>query len=156
MKAITESTASFEITEKDFPTDCYPYPFHLIVHYTLQNQTLDLTLELSNSSEKPIFYCIGLHPGICCPLHEGETFEDYILRFGRKQNFGYRRYDTKNRNSTCHTNILFPEIKLKFLFPGNYFSMMQSGLTASHQKNSRLSIPKLVMDLLYSFQILRL
>lgn len=133
MKAITESTASFEITEKDFPTDCYPYPFHLIVHYTLQNQTLDLTLELSNSSEKPIFYCIGLHPGICCPLHEGETFEDYILRFGRKQNFGYRRYDTKKQEFDMSHEYPFPgnqiEIPLSrelFLHDAIWFDRLSS------------------------------
>ena len=95
LKHQTEASVSFEITHEDFSEPGYPYPFHLIVSYELNGESLSLILEVRNPSSAPISYCIGLHPGIRCPLLEGERFEDYVLRFSQKQTYGYRRYDTQ-------------------------------------------------------------
>lgn len=110
LKEQTNTSASFEITGADFPANCYPYPFCLTVSYRLVEQSLNLTLLVKNPSENPISYCIGLHPGICCPLHEEESFEDYVLHFGKKQKYGYRRYNTEK---------LEFDMTREYLFPGN-------------------------------------
>lgn len=108
LKQQSENSVSLNIAQADFQENCYPYPFHLTVHYTLQKQTLSFSLQVENPSSKPIYYCIGLHPGISCPLHEGESFEDYVLRFGKKQDFGYRRYDTEKLEFDMTREYPFP------------------------------------------------
>lgn len=102
------ASAVFSITEKDFPENCYPYPFQLHAGYTLTDHSLQLTLTVSNVSKESVYYCIGLHPGIRCPLYEGEAFEDYVLRFGKNQESGYRRYDTEKLEFDMTREYPFP------------------------------------------------
>lgn len=104
----TDSSASFVITHEDFPEGCYPYHFRLLVSYQLQEQVLTMTLTVQNLDSREIFYCIGLHPGITCPLYEGETFEDYVIRFSEKQPFGYRHYDLEHLQFDMTQEYPFP------------------------------------------------
>lgn len=110
LKQNTRDFAAFEITQDDFPTDCFPYAFHLTVSYQLTEQNLSLILEVENPSDSLISYCIGLHPGFRCPFHEEERFEDYVLRFGQEQKTGYRRYDTEKQQYDMSAEYPFPGI----------------------------------------------
>lgn len=108
LKHQTETSVSFFLTHQDFPEGCYPYEFEFTVHYTLREKTLTFTVEVKNRDEAEMLYCIGLHPGINCPLYEQESFEDYVLEFGAPQTTGYRRYDLEALQFDMDREYPFP------------------------------------------------
>ena len=103
-----DDSVAFSLTHEDFPEQCYPYKFQLQVRYSITETILNLTLTVKNLDTDSIFYCIGLHPGIRCPLSSEETFEDYRLSFSQPQTYGYRRYDLENLQFDMEREIPFP------------------------------------------------
>ncbi len=59
----------------------YPYPYCLRVRHELIGNGFVTRFEVSNPGERPMPFCIGAHTGFCCPMQDGEIFEDYVLRF---------------------------------------------------------------------------
>lgn len=59
----------------------YPFAFELRVGFTLSPSGLCVEYSVKNVDKKEIYFGLGGHPGINCPLGEGESFEDYQLEF---------------------------------------------------------------------------
>lgn len=59
----------------------YPFQFELEISYRLHEKTLEVSHEVFNLDEKPIYFSIGGHPAFNAPLFPGETYEDYYLQF---------------------------------------------------------------------------
>jgi galactose mutarotase-like enzyme len=59
------------------------YPFQFTLHITHSIGEMGFTTEymVENQSDKRMPMCIGGHPGFCCPIYDGEKFEDYVLKF---------------------------------------------------------------------------
>lgn len=68
----------------------FPYEFTLRIVYALLNDRLDVTFSVVNHGTEPMYFCLGMHPGFYLPLVLGESTEDYIIRFNRKQNIRRR------------------------------------------------------------------
>lgn len=68
----------------------FPYEFTLRIVYALLNDRLDVTFFVVNHGTEPMYFCLGMHPGFYLPLVLGESTEDYIIRFNRKQNIRRR------------------------------------------------------------------
>lgn len=79
----TESVVVFAIKTSDESLKKYPYYFELYVTYTLDDEGIDTQMKIINADKKEILFGIGGHPGISCPLFEGDSFEDYIVDFGK-------------------------------------------------------------------------
>lgn len=63
----------------------YPYRFSLRVCFTLLPDGLSVRYLVKNADSRTMVFGIGGHPGINCPLAEGERFEDYELRFAQPE-----------------------------------------------------------------------
>ena len=63
----------------------YPYPFKIVARYTIDSEKVAVSYEVSNegTEDMPIF--VGGHPGYKCPLDEGESYDDYELRFEQRE-----------------------------------------------------------------------
>ncbi len=59
----------------------YPRHFVFRVGYALTNQTLNISYEVENRDERPMYFGLGGHPGFNVPLVGGREFSDYRLRF---------------------------------------------------------------------------
>ncbi len=100
--------AVFGLTQESFPEGGYPYRFQLRVKYRLTGKNLTAVLEVENRDDRDIWYCLGFHTGFCCPLTEGEVFEDYYLEFPEIQEHGYRRYDLEKLEFDMSKEYPFP------------------------------------------------
>lgn len=78
----TERSLCFCLTDSPVTHEKYPYSFALGVKHTLTEGGLKTEFFVQNSGHTDIQFGIGGHPGISCPLTDGETFEDYVLDFG--------------------------------------------------------------------------
>lgn len=78
--------ALFTLASSDETRAQYPFDFTLMISYRLDGKDLIVSYTVENSSEVPMLFSIGAHPGFCCPLEEGLEFEDYSLRYERSEN----------------------------------------------------------------------
>lgn len=71
----------------------YPYDFTLSLIYTITERGLSITYEVSSQSRDTMYYCLGAHPALRCPLYEGQSFADYELEFEQEENTVSLCYD---------------------------------------------------------------
>ena len=65
----------------------YPFKYELYVTYKLNKKSYDTIIKVKNIDEVSYKYNIGGHPGIVCPLNKGEEFNDYHIKFNKKETF---------------------------------------------------------------------
>ena len=63
----------------------YPFPFELLVEYSLENENLITSFKVWNRGNRPMPFSLGAHPAFRCPLEEGGSFEDYFLEFEKPE-----------------------------------------------------------------------
>ena len=82
----SDSRLVLELSADDYTRRYYPYEFCLQVEFVLEDDRLVQHIRVINRDEKPVYYCLGAHPGFYCPIGLNEKAEDYALVFDRPQN----------------------------------------------------------------------
>ena len=60
---------------------CYPFKFHLEIAYILHENRVEIMWTVKNVDDKLMYFSIGAHPAIKCPIVDGESFDDCYLKF---------------------------------------------------------------------------
>ena len=80
--SLGESTITFEINANDETLEQYPYPFRLRMTYTLTDEGLEQTYEVTNTGTKVMPFVVGGHPAFNVPIPRTKgAFEDYKVEF---------------------------------------------------------------------------
>ena len=80
------SIAELELKWSDETLLIYPFQFRLKIRYSLSHEGLMVSYVTVNEGENDMLFSIGAHPAFKVPLNEDETYEDYFLKFNRKEN----------------------------------------------------------------------
>ena len=80
-----DNKLTLELKANEETRKYYPYAFRLQVEFSLEADTLIQKFRIINEDDKPVYYCLGAHPGFYCPLVLGECAEDYSLSFDMPQ-----------------------------------------------------------------------
>lgn len=80
----SENKVTMLLKSNEKTLERYPYEFELYVEFTLDDKGIKTELKVVNFDNKEIYFGIGGHPGICSPLYEGDSFEDYRLEFDKE------------------------------------------------------------------------
>ena len=86
---LLESTADklvYELYDNAASHEVYPYKFRLLITHKISDAGFSTEYTVENIDSKPIWFCIGGHPGFRCPMNEGESFSDYKLVFEKVEN----------------------------------------------------------------------
>lgn len=75
----------FSLQSDEDSLKLYPYQFELLVSYSLEAKQLKIQYEVINTDRQTIYFSIGAHPGFVCPFSTEERFDDYELKFERKE-----------------------------------------------------------------------
>ena len=59
----------------------YPFKFRLEIAYILRYNKVEVMWTVENLDDKEIYFSIGAHPALKCPIVEGENFDDCYLKF---------------------------------------------------------------------------
>lgn len=81
----TNNSITFSICSNEDLKSSYPYDFELQITYTLNENTITTSYQVSNRNSIPMPFFIGGHPGFNCPLLPGENFEDYVIEFEKPE-----------------------------------------------------------------------
>lgn len=86
VESCTENEICFSIENTEEMLQKFPYRFKLYARFTLEKKTIRVTYEVENKDTSKMPFFVGGHPGFNCPLSEEESYSDYRLVFGRKEN----------------------------------------------------------------------
>ncbi|MGI5945925.1 MAG: aldose 1-epimerase family protein [Lachnospiraceae bacterium] len=89
----TPTQVTLSMSDSEATRKIYPFAFCLEVSYSLTDGVLTMECKVKNTDSRELPFFIGTHPGFVCPLKDGETFEDYVLEFEKKETCGYRAFD---------------------------------------------------------------
>ena len=81
----TETFISLVLRSDDELKSHYPFDFGLKVAYTLSENTIKVSYQVSNTGEEPLYFSIGGHPAFNCPLGAGKKRSDYHLKFNQPE-----------------------------------------------------------------------
>ncbi|MGI6117301.1 MAG: aldose 1-epimerase family protein [Bilifractor sp.] len=75
----------FSITSNEEMLNQFPYEFKVSSIFGLKENTISVTYRVENTGNEKMPFFVGGHPAFCCPLEDGESFEDYHLIFPEKE-----------------------------------------------------------------------
>ncbi|HEX8356835.1 MAG TPA: aldose 1-epimerase family protein [Segetibacter sp.] len=84
----SEDSVTFSIKSNKETLAVYPFSFTFSVHYTLLENSLQVTYMVENTGDDKMYFSVGGHPAFKVPLVEGTTYEDYELLFSDKETTG--------------------------------------------------------------------
>ena len=93
----TENRILLELAATDYTRRYFPYEFRLQVEFTLDGDKVLQYFHVINDDSKPVYYCLGAHPGFYCPIDLGETGDDYSLIFNRPQMLKHMELENHTR-----------------------------------------------------------
>ena len=81
----TDDSLKFKLGWSDETIKVYPYKFALEVSFKLTAKEVKVIWKVTNADDKTIYFSIGAHPAIRCPLVAGEKFDDCYLKFNKPE-----------------------------------------------------------------------
>ncbi|WP_413487917.1 aldose 1-epimerase family protein [Carnobacterium divergens] len=82
----TASTVTLKLSDSPSTKERYPYAFHLLITYTLADNTVTTAYRVENpASDTSLYFSIGAHPGFNIPLTTDTIFEDYYFSFSPRK-----------------------------------------------------------------------
>ncbi len=81
----TDDTLNFALESNAATLKVYPYKFRLEISFELAGNEVKVFWKVANVDNKEIYFSIGAHPALRCPLCFGETFEDCYLKFNQPE-----------------------------------------------------------------------
>lgn len=110
----------------------YPFPFHYEIAYQLEGNKLSITYHITNTGERDMPFTFGLHPGFNCPLMEGETFEDYTMKFSNKEQFEQLMFDPQKQQPYTLNPITLQELPCDYDMIENYATLIYKNPKSSY------------------------
>ena len=81
----TENTLSFALESNAATLAVYPYKFRLEISFELVGNEVKVFWKVANTDKKEIYFSIGAHPAISCPINYRESFNDCYLKFNKAE-----------------------------------------------------------------------
>ena len=81
----TDDMLTFALESNAATLKVYPYEFRLEISFKIIGNEVKVLWKVVNVDDKEIYFSIGAHPAICCPLAYREKFEDCYLKFNRAE-----------------------------------------------------------------------
>lgn len=81
----TNNALTFALESNAATLKMYPYRFRLEISYELAGNEIKFIWKVRNVDDKTIYFSIGAHPAICCPIAYRENFTDCYLKFNKPE-----------------------------------------------------------------------
>ncbi|MEG0367263.1 MAG: aldose 1-epimerase family protein [Coprobacillus sp.] len=114
-KQISDTCVEFHLEPNQEILKQFPYLFHLVVRYTLDNNQLKCYCEVENTDSQTIYFQIGGHPAFACPFYDNESSNDYYIEFEKNETLDQKIIDVEKRGMSFETKPLFDNEKRFFV-----------------------------------------
>lgn len=76
---------TFLLKETQDTIKVYPFSFALRISYVLEENTVKVVWDVTNTNDNTMYFSIGGHPAFYCPIQEQGVQTDYYLDFDHKE-----------------------------------------------------------------------
>jgi galactose mutarotase-like enzyme len=76
-------TITFLARSNEASLKVFPFAFEFRIRYTVLDNNLAVTYEVTNTSKEDLYFSVGGHPAFKVPLAAGTSYEDYYLQFDK-------------------------------------------------------------------------
>ena len=90
MVEYSQTEVTFKYSHNEKTLEMYPYEFNFFVTYKLNDNKLEVSFRVENTSDKILRYMLGGHPGFKVPLFDDEKYSDYKIVFEKVEQEGKR------------------------------------------------------------------
>ena len=140
----TAATLTFALESNAATLKVYPYRFRLEISFKLIGREVKVLWKVANTDDKEIYFSIGAHPAISCPIAYRENFDDCYLKFNRAEKSSCIRLNANGTLSRKKTPLLDgDELPLSYeLFKGDaiVFDDLKSDEVSVRSRKSSKSI----------------
>ncbi|MBR0289290.1 MAG: aldose 1-epimerase family protein [Selenomonadaceae bacterium] len=81
----TDDTLTFALESNAATLKVYPYKFRLEISFKLIGNEIKAFWKVANIDDQEIYFSIGAHPALSCPIAYRENFEDCYLKFNKPE-----------------------------------------------------------------------
>ena len=81
----TDDTLTFALESNAATLKVYPYKFRLEISFKLIGNEIKVFWKVANIDDQEIYFSIGAHPALICPIAYRENFEDCYLKFNKPE-----------------------------------------------------------------------
>ena len=81
----TNKSLTFALESNAATLKVYPYRFRLEISFELIGNEVKFIWKVANVDDKEIYFSIGAHPALSCPIAYRENFEDCYLKFNKAE-----------------------------------------------------------------------
>lgn len=134
----TESSVTFEIQDTPETKAVYPYSFRLSLTYSIKRGVLSMDYRVTNTDDRPIYYCLGAHPGFNCPIEEGTRFKDYALEFEEEETTDSMVYDLIHSQFDPSRRV--PRLDKSRILPLNREMFRDDAIYFDHLKSRKVAL----------------
>lgn len=103
----TDNSLTFSLFSDENTLKVYPFKFEFYITYKLVDNKLDIIHTIKNSDDKTMYFSLGGHPAIKCPVYNDENYEDYTLEFEQVENSRTHLVNTTNGLIKLKTSPVF-------------------------------------------------
>lgn len=141
----TANSIAFELTYAEETLKSYPYRFSLQITYLLAENSVKVIWQVKNLDDKTIFFSIGAHPALMCPIDQKDCLEDCYLEFNQLENAAIAKITPEcyltHEKQTCLTNTkILPLSKDTFKNGVLIFDDLKSDTITIKSKNNAKTI----------------
>ena len=97
--SVTEQEIWMSMEDDEETFEIYPFRFRLEIGYRLKESTIEVMWKVQNKEESPMYFSIGGHPAIMCPLNkeDGHRTSCYLGFEGDEDVLEYLMVDQKTQ-----------------------------------------------------------
>ena len=110
---LTETKIKLALLDNPSTYAIYPFNFKFVVGYELIDNSIVVTFEVVNKTDRIMYFQVGGHPGFTYDAGNGETADDYIVMFDEPVD--YELYN--HIDNFVEKKRVFSEAKRKFFIP---------------------------------------
>lgn len=86
VKSSSPESVSFILCSNNETKKDYPFDFEFCIHYSVVDNSLKVEYEVINTGISDLYFSVGGHPAFRVPLTDTSHYEDYYLKFEKREN----------------------------------------------------------------------
>ncbi len=99
-----ETACTFRLRENSETLRHFPFAFQLDIRYRLAQNSLQISYDIINPADTPLFASIGAHPAFIWPLTPGTAKENHVIEFSKDEYAPVRRLSGGLLSQNRHPN----------------------------------------------------
>ena len=140
LESKTETEITLSLSSSEETRELFPFDFLFTATYTLDGESVRLTVKVENTGKKSLPYVFGWHPGFLLPSEDGQDIEDYAVKFKDKAEIVWAHgkggilaerhftpYPVSNSEYRLCENEIYENDTMIFLEAGNEVTLKADG-----------------------------